>query len=50
MSCVYIIDMDVEVDDTEDLGPDGGAEAHRGVQVSQQRASGLAGRHAEPEL
>ena len=50
MSCVYIIDMDVEVDDTEDLGPDGGAEAHRGVQVGQQRASGLAGRHAEPEL
>ena len=45
--------MDVEVDDTEDLGPDGGAEAHSGVEVgepAQERATLLVRRHTDPEL
>jgi hypothetical protein len=45
------VDGDVE-HDSEDVGPDGEAEAHGGVEVGeplQQRAAPLAVRHADPE-
>uniref|UniRef100_A0A8R7VDW2 Uncharacterized protein n=1 Tax=Triticum urartu TaxID=4572 RepID=A0A8R7VDW2_TRIUA len=46
------VDGDVELD-AEDVGPDGGAEAHSGVEVgepAQERATLLVRRHTDPEL